>query len=106
MLAARDQENLVYSRQLNAAGKPLNQNIRNLQSLKPGERAPKTPFKSSFNDENNATGYGAQKMGLSTLGKGIENLGPGKTKDGKLDSKPLVTPMGNNWNIFRCYVQS
>jgi hypothetical protein len=97
MLAARDQENLVYSHQLNAAGKSLNKNIPTQQSLKPRERAPKTPFKQSLNDENKITAYGAPKTGPTNRGKGDENLGPGKTKDGKLDNQSFVTPMGKRW---------
>ncbi len=94
MLAARDQENLVYSHQINAASKPLNQGIRGLPSNTPGQRIPKTPFKTSVNDENNATAFGAQKTGLKTLGKGDENRLQPKNKDGKLDSNAFVTPMG------------
>lgn len=94
MLAARDQENLVYSHQTNAASKPLNQGIRGLQSKTPGQRVPKTPFKTSVNDENKAPLSGTQKTGLKALGKGDENRVQPKKKDGKLDSNAFVTPMG------------
>ena len=94
MLAARDQENLVHSHQTNAANKPLNQGIRGLQSKTPGQRAPKTPFKASVNDENKATILGTQNAGLMTLGKGDENDPQLKNKDGKLDNNAFVTPAG------------
>jgi hypothetical protein len=94
MLAARDQENLVYSHQTNAASKPLNHGIQGLQPKTPGQRAPKTPFKPSFHDENNATNFGGQKTGLKALGRGDENRVQPKKKDGKLDSNSFVTPMG------------
>lgn len=94
MLAARDQENLIYSQQTNAANKPLNQGIRGLQSKTPGQRAPKTPFKTSMNAENKATLLGTQDISLKGLGKENENYLQPKKQDGNLDSKAFVTPMG------------
>lgn len=94
MLAARDQENLVYSHQTNAAGKPLNQGIRGLQSKTPGQRAPKTPFKAFPSDENNAVFIGAQKTGIKAWNKGDENRLQTNKNDGKLDSNAFVTPVG------------
>jgi hypothetical protein len=94
MLAARDQENLVYSHQTNAVGKPLNQGNRGLQSKTPGQRAPKTPFRASVNDENKAILFGTQKTSLKGLGKGDENHVRPMQKDGKLDSNAFITPMG------------
>lgn len=96
MLAARDQENLFYSHQLNAAGKPLNHAHRGLQSKTAGERAPKTPFKKPSSDENNLTGFGAQKTGLGTIAKGDENYVQGKKQNGIIDNKGFVTPMGRD----------
>lgn len=94
MLAARDQENLVYSHQTNAASKPLNQATRGLQPKTPGQRAPKTPFKNLGNDENNPPIFGSQKTGLKALGKGVENRAQPKQKDGKVESEVFVTPLG------------
>jgi hypothetical protein len=94
MLAARDQENLVYSHQTNAASKPLHHGIRGLQPKTQGQRAPKTPFKALFNDENSATIFGGHKTGLKASGKGDENRVQPKKRDGKLESSAFVTPMG------------
>ena len=93
MLAARDQENLAYSHQTNAASKPLNQGIRGLQSKTPGQRAPKTPFKASLNDENDPAAFGTQQKGLKTTFRGEGGLLQTK-KDGKLDNNAFITPMG------------
>jgi hypothetical protein len=93
MLAARDQENLVYTHQTNAVGKPLNQGVRGLHYKQAAERAPKTPFKASVNDETNPTGLGAQRTGLKTLGKREENCLQTK-EDGNFDGNAFVTPMG------------
>lgn len=78
ILAARDQENLIHTRQTTAAGKPLNQNIRALQAKTPGNL--KTPFRSAANDENIPIGFKGQK----TVGKD----GPSK-----LDKNAFVTPL-------------
>lgn len=94
MLAANDQENLVYSHQTNASSKPLNQGIRGAQSKTPGQRAPKTPFRTWRNDENNPTAFEAQVKALKTLGKGDENGTHSIRKEGKLNSTGIVTPMG------------
>ena len=73
MLAARDQENLVYTHQNTAAGKPFNQGVRGLQPKTPGNNF-KTPFGPARNDENrNLTVKGAK---------------PG------LDKDTFVTPVG------------
>jgi len=79
MLAARDQENLIHARQTATAGKPLNQNIRALQSKTPGNL--KTPFRASKNDENQPFAFKGQQKG-------------GKEGPGKLDKNAFVTPLG------------
>ncbi len=94
MLAARDQENLVYSHQTNAANKPLNQGIGGLQSKIPRQRAPKTPFKTTLNDENNLAIFGNPKTGLKGLNKADDNGAQNKQKDGKLQGNAFVTPLG------------
>ncbi|KAF7514161.1 hypothetical protein GJ744_004486 [Endocarpon pusillum] len=94
MLAARDQENLIYSQQTNAANKPLNKAIRGLKSKTPGQQAPKTPFKASLNTGNKATIFETQKTGLKALGKENENHLRPKKQDGTHDSRAFVTPMG------------
>ncbi|KAI1614628.1 hypothetical protein EDD36DRAFT_474499 [Exophiala viscosa] len=78
MLAARDQENLVHTRQTAAAGKPLNQNIRALQAKTPGNL--KTPFRASKNDENQPFAFKGQQKN-------------GKDGPGKLDKNTFVTPL-------------
>lgn len=94
MLAARDQENLVHAHQQAAAGKPLNQSIRQLQPKTPGNKAPKTPFRIPLNDENAAHPFPGQKTTLKNIGKDNENIIQTSKKDGKLDKNAFVTPMG------------
>ena len=65
MFASRaHNENAVYEQQTAAAAKPLNQGVKGLQPKTPGNKAPKTPFKVSLNDENATLGAG------NTGGKG------------------------------------
>ena len=59
LLAQQDQENFVYGQQTVATAKPLNQGVKQLAPKTPGNKAAKTPFKVSRNDEN----------ALQTLGK-------------------------------------
>jgi hypothetical protein len=94
MLAARDQENLVYSHQTNAASKPLNQSIRGPQSKTPGRQAAKTPFKKSVNDENNPAVFEGLRTGRKALAKGDANRLQDKQQDGKHKSNAFVTPIG------------
>ena len=89
MLAARDQENLVYGHQQVAASKPLNQSTRGVQPKTPGNRFPKTPLKVPLHDENMPAGLG----GKSVKGKGLENLATGK-KGATFNKDDFVTPMG------------
>lgn len=99
MLAARDQENLVYAHQTNAAGKPLNQSIRGLQSKTPGRQATKTPFKKSGNDENNPWNFEGPKANSKAVGKGVEHEPQDKRQNGKLNNNAFVTPMGE-WRFL------
>jgi hypothetical protein len=85
MLAARDQENLVHAHQTTAAGKPLNQGLRQLQPKTPGTRAPKTPFKVPLNDENDLLAFG-KKTAKATGGRNENTLKPAKDA--------FITPMG------------
>ncbi|OJJ42954.1 hypothetical protein ASPZODRAFT_136821 [Penicilliopsis zonata CBS 506.65] len=82
MLAVRDQENLVHAHQTNAAAKPLNQGLKQLQPKTPGARAPKTPFKVPLNDENNPLAFG--KKTVKAAGNRNENT--------KLGKDAFVTP--------------
>ncbi|EXJ78965.1 hypothetical protein A1O3_08465 [Capronia epimyces CBS 606.96] len=77
MLAARDQENLVHARQTAAAGKPLNQGVRALQSKTPGGL--KTPFRAAPHDENRPLDLKGQKTAAQDV-------------PGKLDKNSFVTP--------------
>ncbi|KAL9125518.1 MAG: hypothetical protein Q9217_005290 [Psora testacea] len=79
MLAARDQENLVFGHQAAAASKPLNQGTRQLPPKTPGNRVPKTPIKLPLNDENDNGGFGAAKTGVKANNAG---------------KNAFVTPMG------------
>lgn len=95
MLAARDQENLAYSHQTNAANKPLNQGFRGLQPKTPGRAPAKTPFKKLLNDENHPGRFEGPKTGLKSLAKGGDDHGlQDKRRDGKFNSYALVTPVG------------
>ncbi|KAI9840810.1 MAG: hypothetical protein M1837_001283 [Sclerophora amabilis] len=94
MLAARDKENLVHNHQTTAATKPLNQGNKQAPPKTPGNRAPKTPFKVSLNDENAATGFDAGKPVLKTNGKGLGNVGAGGKKAGPGDKNAFITPLG------------
>lgn len=105
MLAARDQESLVYSHQTNAASKPLKQGIRATQSKTPGQRAPKTPFRAWLNDENNPTAFGGQPKAIKALGKGDENGLQPIGKAGKLNSNAFITPMGKEELLSHTYLR-
>ncbi|KAF2657293.1 hypothetical protein K491DRAFT_654893 [Lophiostoma macrostomum CBS 122681] len=92
VLAANDQENLVHSFQAAAAGKPLNAGLKGFGAKTPGNKAPKTPFKISLNDENAV--FKGGKSVLKTNGKGGENLLMTTKKGGKFDDNAFVTPAG------------
>ena len=95
MLAARDQENLVHAHQTAAAGKPLNQAVRQLQPKTPGTRVPKTPFRVPLNDENNPLAFNGVKTNGGKGGfKGTENLRH-TGKEGKLEKNVFATPMAS-----------
>lgn len=94
MLASRDQENLVHAYQTTAAGKPLNQSLRGLQPRTPSNKAPKTPFRVAYNDENKPIALNGQKSALKDVGKGNGNTLQGIKKDGKSDKCAFVTPIG------------
>lgn len=74
MFAARlRDENAINEQQAAAAAKPLNQGIKGLAPKTPGN--PKTPFKSTRNDEN-----------------ANQTLGKGGAKGGKPERNAFVTP--------------
>lgn len=79
MLAVRDQENLVHANQTAAAGKSLNQGIRNLHPKTPGNL--NTPFRAARNDENRPVTFQGQKAG-------------GKDGTSKTDKNAFITPLG------------
>lgn len=92
MLAARDQENLVYAHQSAAAGKPLN---RAFQPKIPGNKL-KTPFRPAKNDENHNLTF---KKGKSSLDKnafvtpvGAGNRAPLGAKTTNAKAQPFKTP--------------
>ena len=84
----------MHNHQQAAAGKPLNQGIKQLQPKTPGNRAPKTPFKVALNDENVTAGFPGQKAALKNISKGNENVLQTNKKDGKLEKNAFVTPSG------------
>ena len=88
MLALRDQENLVHLHQTAAAGKSLNQGVRQLQPKTPSTRAPKTPFKVPLNDENGPLGFG------NKTGKGRGIIGVRNEDAVKPGKDSFITPMG------------
>ncbi|KAI1075231.1 hypothetical protein F5B20DRAFT_560499 [Whalleya microplaca] len=98
MLAARDQENLVFNRQNSAALKQQQGSTnRQLQPKTPGARYPKTPIKIPLNDENGAHAVGGAKSVMGGRSKGTENAMTtrGKGTKGKgPDKSNYVTPMG------------
>ncbi|KAI0012837.1 hypothetical protein F4779DRAFT_535245 [Xylariaceae sp. FL0662B] len=99
MLAARDQENLVFNRQNGAALKQQQQQgqvNRQLQPKTPGARYPKTPIKVPLNDENGTHAVGGGKSIMGGRSKGNENVMTTKgTKGTKgLDKSNFVTPLG------------
>lgn len=94
LLAANDQENLVYGLQTAAMGKQLNNGVKGFGSKTPGNKAPKTPFKIPLNDEN--APFKAGKSVLGTTKKGNQDLLTGGKKGGDLDKNAFVTPAGMN----------
>ena len=94
LLAANDQENLVYGLQTAAMGKQLNNGVEGFGSKTPGNKAPKTPFKIPLNDEN--LPFKAGKSVLGTTKKGNQDLLTGGRKGGDLDKNAFVTPAGMN----------
>ncbi|KAH9910030.1 hypothetical protein F4778DRAFT_713859 [Xylariomycetidae sp. FL2044] len=94
MLAARDQENRVFSHQQGAALKQQQGQVnRQLQPKTPGARYPKTPLKVPLNDENAARGAGPGKSVLGTKLRGNENALTAKGGKGA-NMSTYVTPMG------------
>ena len=106
MLAARDQENLAYSHQTNAASKPLNQSIRGLQSKTPGRGAAKTPFKKLVSDENDPAVFEAPKTSLNILARGDDNGLHDKRRDGKFNGNAFVTPVGMGLLLRQCLIRT
>ncbi|KAJ5092098.1 hypothetical protein NUU61_006968 [Penicillium alfredii] len=96
MLALRDQENLVNTHQTAAAGKPLNQGLKQLAPKTPG----KTPFKVPLNDENNPLAFGKRTVkGNGKPGKDAfmtpmepKNRAPLGMKTTNAKAKGLQTP--------------
>ena len=95
MLAARDQENLVYGRQVAGASKPLNQGVTALPPKTPAAKPFKTPYKIPLNDENGAFALGGGKGVVELNGKGNENLKTAGKVGGVLDKNAFVTPLGD-----------
>ncbi|KAI5862826.1 hypothetical protein GGS23DRAFT_569647 [Durotheca rogersii] len=93
MLAARDQENLAFSRQNTAALKQQQGQVkRQLQPNTPGARYANTPIKVPLNDENGTHAAGPAKSVLGAKSRGNENT---LTSQGAKTVKKanLATPM-------------
>ena len=97
MLAARDQENLVFSHQNGAALKQQQAN-RQLQPKTPGSRYPKTPIKVPLNDENATHVKGAATGNFGGRAGANENAATSKAFKSQKKSN-FVTPMGK-WLIY------
>lgn len=91
MFVAHDQENVVHAHQTAAAAKSLAGGGKALGAKTPTNKAPKTPFKASLNDENI---YKTGKNGLKPNGKGNENFLQTTKKGGDLDKNAFITPAG------------
>lgn len=87
-LAANDQENAVRHLHAGAAGKSLNAGLKSFNAKTPGNKAPKTPFKISLNDEN--------AVGRAGNAKGKGNDLFTTNKGGKIDANAFVTPAGKH----------
>lgn len=86
MFASRtNNENAIYEQQTAAAAKPLNQG---LAPKTPAGKAPKTPFKVQFNDENATFAVG--KTGT----KGKQVAPSGIEKSVKAEKGAFQTPAG------------
>lgn len=72
-------ENAIYEQQQAAAAKPLNQSIRGLAPKTPANKAPKTPFGKTGNNENAQHDFG------KTNGKGA-----------KAERNAFMTPASRN----------
>lgn len=96
MLAAHDQENLFHGHQATAAGKPLNNGVRQLPPKTPSNKPFKTPLKLPLNDENGANPFGGGKTGGKTMGQKNENLLAGGKPGGLVGKNAFVTPMGKS----------
>ncbi len=89
MFASRvNQENAIHEQQTAAAAKPLNQGVKGLAPKTPGNKAPKSPFKVSLNDEN------AALPAVKTGGKGKQDGLFGEGKSTKVDRTAFLTPAG------------
>lgn len=74
----------MHAHQTAAAAKPLNQGVKQLQPKTPGTRAPKTPFKAAFHDENNPLAFGKKTVKMN--GGQYDTTKPGRNA--------FVTPFG------------
>ncbi|KAL8363287.1 hypothetical protein RB601_009183 [Gaeumannomyces tritici] len=93
ILAARDQENLAFSRQTVAAAK----NQANM-SKTPGALYPKTPLKVPLNDENTTTVFGKGMLGNQSKhgNENIRTVGKGKAVLATpLEPRTGRAPLGN-----------
>ncbi|KAI0885244.1 uncharacterized protein GGS22DRAFT_163194 [Annulohypoxylon maeteangense] len=88
MLAARDQENLVFNRRSSAAHSKQQNQTKRQQT--PGARFAKTPLKVPLNDENGAHAVGGAKSVLGGRTGGNENTLRSKGKG--LSKANIATP--------------
>ncbi|KAI1462195.1 hypothetical protein F4805DRAFT_409678 [Annulohypoxylon moriforme] len=88
MLAARDQENLVFNRRNSAAHSKQQNQVKRQQT--PGARFAKTPLKVPLNDENGTHAIGGAKSVLGGRTGGNENTLRSKGKG--LSKANLATP--------------
>lgn len=88
MFARVNQENAIHERQTATAAK--NEGLKGLAPKTPGNKAPKTPFNISRNDENLTFNPG------KTGGKGKDGGPIDGGKGGKVEANAFLTPAGED----------
>ncbi|KLU92271.1 hypothetical protein MAPG_11217 [Magnaporthiopsis poae ATCC 64411] len=98
VLAARDQENLAFSRQTVAAAKSHATMSSQLTAKTPGALYPKTPLKVPLNDENTTTVFGKGMTGNQSKhgNENVRTVGKGKAiLATPLEPRTGRAPLGN-----------
>lgn len=110
MLAARDQENLVFNRRSSAAHSKQQHQAKRQQT--PGARFAKTPLKVPLNDENETHLIGGAKSvlkgrtggnenTLTSKGKGLSKVNIATPASMSCDKIPELCPKRKDTNCIR-----